>query len=422
MISYPEALQIILRHAAPLQSEKLPLLAALAKIAAADITSAMDVPSFRNSAMDGFAIRRTNIASATVTHPVSLQITGTIAAGDIVASHGKDLCAVQITTGAFIPEPFDAVIPIEAVAVAGNKATFIRPAREYENIRFPGEDVRHGQTVLRRGEVITAEHIMLLASLGIGRIDTWKLPDLYLFATGEEIIDNTDTSLPEGKIYNSNAPYLMARCREEGFTAHYSGIIADDAAQFEERISLVKAGSIIVTTGAVSKGVRDFIPESLKRLGATTHFHRVNIRPGKPVLFATLPNGSWFFGLPGNPISAAIGFRFFVKPLLRVLQGLPVEQPIMARAENSFTKNGNFRQFLKTALKVGPKGELRATIVSGQESFKIKPLAETNAWVVLDEDRLECMPGSFVPVFFFGAGGTPLSLQPLRDVPFTCKN
>ena len=115
-----------------------------------------------------------------------------------------------------------------------------------------------------------------------------------------------------------------------GIEAQYEGIVRDDPALFERKIAAIKEPAILISTGAVSKGVWDFIPESLKNMGATIHFHRVNIRPGKPVLFAILPNGSFYFGLPGNPISAAIGFTFFVMPLVRALQGLPDAPPLMA--------------------------------------------------------------------------------------------
>ena len=125
----------------------------------------------------------------------------------------------------------------------------------------------------------------------------------------------------------------------------------------------------------------------------------MNIRPGKPILFATLPNGSFYFGLPGNPISAAIGFNFFIMPLIRTLQGLEVEQPINARLTHSFTKKSDFRQFLKSTLSVNEKGVLMVDISQGQESFKIHPLAKSNAWVVLDENTTQWQEGDCVTVY-----------------------
>ena len=180
-------------------------------------------------------------------------------------------------------------------------------------------------------------------------------------------------------------------------------IVRDDPKLFESKIAAIKEPAILISTGAVSKGVWDFIPESLKDMGATIHFHRVNIRPGKPVLFATLPNGSFYFGLPGNPISAAIGFTFFVMPLVQTLQGLPDAPPLMAALENSFTKRGDFRQFLKASVWLDETGGLRAQISDGQESFKISPMAANNAWVVLEEGKTAAKAGDRVPVVLYAS-------------------
>jgi molybdopterin molybdotransferase len=398
MISYDEAVTYIKKNSNSQLTEKLSLLAALGKISASDIVSNMAVPSFRNSAMDGFAVKAADLVVA----GMALHFTQAIAAGD-VAENNYGQC-VQIMTGAPVPDIYDAVIPVEYTTISKDKVTFNRPAKQHENIRNIGEDIEVGAAVLKIGDVISAEKIMLLAALGIAEIVVYKLPNIHIISTGKEIIDDTNTPLSDGKIYNSNAPYLLARCAQEGFVANYGGIIADDATAFEKRISQIPSGSVIITTGAVSKGAWDFIPESLNNLGAETLFHRVNIRPGKPVLFARLPNGSWFFGLPGNPISAAIGFRFFVQPLMRYLQGLAPEKPIKAKLATNFTKKGNFCQFLKATITNNNSAEIIADISSGQESFKISPMAEANAWVMLEETQMENKIGNIVAVFPFKNG------------------
>lgn len=391
---YARALELIIAHAGTRRTEPLPLLKALHKTAAADCVSGMDAPSFRNSAMDGFAVRSADLAGANKDRPVVLPIVHTVAAGDIGISVTAGVTLIM--TGAPVPEGCDAVIPVEDVNTNGDEASFARPAKPRENIRFPGEDVRRGQTVLRAGETVTPERIMLLAALGIAQVKVYALPTLYVSGTGNELADGPE--LPAGKIYSSNAPYLLARAAELGLQARHGGILTDEAARFEAWIREIPAGSVIVTTGAVSKGLWDFIPASLKRLAARIHFHRVNIRPGKPVLFATLANGSLFFGLPGNPVSAAVGFRFFVEPALRALQNLEPEQPLMARLTNEFVKKGAFRQFVKADLQTERSGELTVRILPGQESFKIAPLAQANAWAVLEEDCTECPAGTLVPV------------------------
>ena len=402
MISYEEALKIITGQAGVPKVQQVPLMQALGKIAAEDVTSPMQVPSFRNSAMDGFAVCVSRLASASKQSPVTLKIQAAIAAGD-VASTGQTETAAQIMTGAIVPEPYDAIVPVELVTASGDTVTFTRPARTGDHVRLPGEDVTKGQSVLRHGAAITPETIMLLSSLGIMEVATNHSPKLHILSTGNEITDDYAVPLQGAQIYNSNAPYLLTAAKQQGLEAQYEGIVRDDPALFEGKIAAIKEPAIIISTGAVSKGVWDFIPESLKNMGATIHFHRVNIRPGKPVLFASLPNGSFYFGLPGNPISAAIGFTFFVIPLVRALQGLPDAPPLIATLENSFTKKGDFRQFLKASVWIDETGCLRAQISDGQESFKISPMAANNAWVVLEEGKTSVKAGDRVSVVPYAA-------------------
>lgn len=396
MISYQEALEIIYANSSIAPTENLSILLALNKISSAKILSKIQVPSFDNSAMDGFAIKASEIELASANNKKRLKIIAIIGAGEIAEeSHSG---AIQIMTGAPIPRGYDAVIPIEDVELDGDFVIFKRPARKNENIRFAGEDVAIGQIVLHKGKKISAEDVMLLSAVGVTEIEVYKAPILKVFSTGNEITDNYSCKLPEGKIYNSNAPYLVSKAIEEGLNVEYGGVIADDKAKFEEVVFGVAKGTIIISTGAVSKGKWDFIPESLKNLGATIHFHRVNIRPGKPVLFATLPNGNYFFGLPGNPISAAIGFRFFITPLLRKVQGLNAEKPLFARLKNEFTKKGNFKQFLKSNLEIDAHGHLQISISDGQESFKISPMAQSNAWAILEENKTEFLSKDLLQV------------------------
>lgn len=396
MISYQDAVNIVIRQAQSTRTENIQLLQACGRVATATMASAINVPSFRNSAMDGFAVRIADIATASEAQPVTLISNAAIAAGDAMEQSHSQI--VQIMTGAPVPEPFDAVVPIENVMVDGENISFTQPAKLHANIRFAGEDVQTGQTVLAAGEYITPEKIMLLAAVGIGSVEVAVAPKLFVLSTGKELIDSANEPLAAGKIYNSNAPYLLSCAKAEGLEAVYGGVIADDAAVFEKTIRNIPENTVVISTGAVSKGTWDFIPDSLKKLSANIHFHRVNIRPGKPVLFATLPNGSYYFGLPGNPISAAIGFRFFVKPLLRALQGLQPEAPMMARLANGFSKKGNFRQFLKAELTLA-NAQLQVHIQAGQESFKISPMAHSNAWVVLEEGQTEWKAGDLVPVY-----------------------
>lgn len=421
MISYSDALNLITSKAYTPKLKQVPLMQAIGKIAAEDVSSQIQVPGFRNSAMDGFAVMSSQIASASQSSPVTLTVAATIAAGES-ATISDTAKATQIMTGAAVPEPYDAVVPVELVSIQEGRVTFTAPARHGDNIRLAGEDVTAGQIVLHKGKRITPENIMLLAAVGVATVAVAEAPQLRIISTGNEIIDviasiakqsrldchvgasapPRNDGLPDGKIYNSNAPYLLAEAYKQGLDAHYEGIIRDEPELFEAKIKAIKSPAIIISTGAVSKGIWDFIPDSLKKLGADIHFHRVNIRPGKPVLFATMPDGSYYFGLPGNPISAAIGFTFFVMPLIHALQGLTEPSPLMAKLSADFTKRGNFRQYLKSTLSADASGQLIADISNGQESFKISPMAANNAWVILDGEKREYHAGDYVTVVPYG--------------------
>lgn len=397
MISYQDALSVLKKnaHAFPIQSVKA---VDAQGVCARDIISPMMVPSFRNSAMDGFAVVREDLKHASADHPVRLPITRLIAAGDLLNSTYQKGTTAHIMTGAPVPDVYDAIVPIEEVDITADAVTFRKQPHSGSHIRSAGEDINQGEIALRKGSTITPENIMLLSAVGISQIDTYQIPSVYLVCTGKEITDDTSSTLAEDKIFNTNAPYLLRRLAEENMHGTYLGIVEDNPQEFEDKIRAVPSGSIIITTGAVSKGVLDFIPASLKKLGATPHFHRVNIRPGKPILFATFENGSVLFALPGNPISTAVGLRFFVLPFLKFAMGQDAEKPIVAQLTNSLTKQHKFRQFLKAKLTVNDKAQLCVTLQDGQESFKIKPMAHGNAWVVLEESIHDLEPGMLVPV------------------------
>ncbi len=404
MISYLDAIQILLSQATPTKTETRKVVDAIGCVASQDIASTMNLPRFQNSGMDGFAVRCEDIASASKENPVNLKILRAIAAGDAIPLiEGKG--TEQIMTGAPVPDQYDAVIPVEEVEINGDILTLRRPGVLQENVRKAGEDIALGEVFIQKGDLITNERLLLLAALGVSEIEVFKIPDLYIFSTGKELVDHTESNLKESQIYNSNAPYLVAIAKMHGLNAIYKGTIADDEAIFKQQISSIPQDSMIITMGAVSKGVWDFIPKSLEELGAKTHFHRVNIRPGKPFLFSTLPNGNQVFGLPGNPISTAVGFRFFLLPLFRFMRGQAPEKYIQAKLVNSFKKKINFRQFLKAHFSISDQGEACVEILGGQESFKISPLARCNAWVILEErENLQYDADSLVSVLLIDMG------------------
>ncbi|WP_163933555.1 gephyrin-like molybdotransferase Glp [Paraferrimonas sp. SM1919] len=390
MISYPQALEII-NQAQPLQSMAVPIGAAQAYVSAKDIKSSVNVPPFANSAMDGFAVVSSELANASEQAPVIMKVAGDSVAGDAPsAGLGQ---AWEIMTGAPVPSGYDAVVKVEDVEVLERQAngypavvSFSASVPAFNNIRLAGEDIHQGDILIAKGDIIEAPHIMALAAIGKATVEVTRPPEVALIATGTELQDDPTKELLPGQIRNSNTPYLQQCCAELGIDADYVGAFADDPELFEDSLSsLIESQDIIISTGAVSAGRHDFIPDSLRKLGAIIEYHKVQIRPGKPILYARFENGCHYFGLPGNPISSVVGFRFFVYPLIRTLQGLPVEQPIMAKLAKPFNKKHKFRFFAKGLMSVDSQGQLQAEILPGQESFKIQPLLKANCWVVLDE-------------------------------------
>ena len=390
MIAYLDALKIIQHAATPPVTTLVKTSDALNHVLAEDFSAPFALPRFDNSSMDGFALRAQDTVTASLQTPLTLPVLRAQAAGDAAGSNQAGH-TVEIMTGAAMPQQADAVIPIENVTTVCDPQghvthiTLTNPVPRHNNVRFAGEDFTTGQPLISAGTRLTPAHIAILYATGITRIKVFAAPSVSIFTTGKEVSDDYELPLGPSQIYNSNTPYLIAELRTIGIPAVCAGHIGDDEDKFRAMLAAQKDAQILVSSGAVSKGKWDFIPAVLQELGAEILFHRVAIKPGKPVLFARFPDGRYFFGLPGNPISAAIGLRCFMMPLLRKLLGLPEESPSLARLAAPYTKKGPLRLFLKARTRLTQDGTAEIELLPGQESFKIAPLLQTNAWAILDE-------------------------------------
>jgi len=241
-------------------------------------------------------------------------------------------------------------------------------------------------------------------SLGVARVSVAASPRVAALCTGRELVDDPATPLAPGQIRNSNGPFLAARMPHTGAELAHAETVGDDVDAFLDAVDRARAAGshIIISTGAVSMGRYDFVPVALERLGAQVLFHKVAIRPGKPLLFARLPDGTLFFGLPGNPVAVAAGLRFFVEPALRAMLGLPAERPWQVPLAAAFAKKPRLHFYLKAQLTVDERGQLAATALRGQESYRIRPLAEANAWVHIPLEASELPAGALVDVYGLG--------------------
>jgi molybdopterin molybdotransferase len=414
LIRYAEALAIV-QDAANKRSlpiESLRISQAVDRIVHQEVQSPEEVPSFDNSAMDGFAIHASELAQASHQAPARLKVAGTILAGDPPPRESNPQVAWEIMTGAPMPlGPQDSVIKIEEVEVirnsqgAAQEIWVRRPIAREENVRARGEDFKTGQTVLVPGSRLLPEHIMALASLGICSVQVLARPKVAFISTGDEIVDHENHTLRPGMIRNSTAPYLTATAPLYGIDARFYGTVGDSIDEFLSLLNQVRSENpdIILTTGAVSMGKHDFIPDALQKTGATILYHKVAIRPGKPGIFAELPSqdekpGPVFFGIPGNPISTAVALRFFVWPYLRALQRLAPELPTFASLSQSSQKAEGLRCFFKAHLEADEKGQ-RVLALKGQPSFMVSPLLAANSWVVFPEDGFSLPAHSKVAVY-----------------------
>ena len=422
MLSYGDALNIILSAGGnPLVTETTSLSHALGQVTADRIIAPENVPPFHNSAMDGFAVKSGAVQDATADHPVVLNVDGSTMAGDFPDSGPEHAAngAWEIMTGAPVPPAYDAVIRIEDITILETdsqerpvKISIAANGFPGKNVRKAGTDFQPGNLLIEKSVEIAPHHIMALAALGQDHIPVTTPPKAAIISTGKELVDDMDRALQPGQIRNCNAPYILQSLRSYGIAATDEGTIFDEPEKFEQKITeiLSKDIQIILSSGAVSMGRYDFVPDGLKKMGAEILFHKAAIRPGKPILFARFPCGTCYFGLPGNPIAAAVGLRFFAYPLIRQQRGLAPEEPVAALLQNDFTKDSPFRFFQKAFYRHDDTGRLMVEILPGQESFKIKPMLAQNCWAVVPEDGLSLKAGDNIDIYPLYPGATSGSL------------
>ena len=388
MIDYEDALVRLLDVAKPLPVERIDAGDAIGRVLAEPLRSPEMLPPFDNSAMDGFALRTDG---RVVPAGTELEVGGGSAAGDSGATVAAG--AWEIMTGARMPEGLDSIVPVEQVDVLARHDDG-RPARirlaadvsPAQHLRRAGEDVTCGIGFASEGDVIDPALRMMCAAVGIASVDVRRRPRVVLINTGRELVDDPTHALAGGEIRNSNGPFLAARLRAAGADVIGACTVGDDADAFLDALASMPYADVVVSTGAVSMGRFDFIPDALARLGATTLFHKVRIRPGKPVLAAKLPSGALFVGLPGNPASTAVGLRFFVEPVLRAMLGMPPEREMLLPLLAPYAKRVPLRMHLKARIVLDAEARACVEILGGQESFRIRPLLEANAWAVVPSD------------------------------------
>ena len=407
MIDYKKAQKILINSKINIKNEIIFANDSINRISAQNIYSPTNYPAGNNTAFDGFAVNSQETNRLSDKNIKKFKILKTLAAGDNPKIKNiKKFSTIEVMTGALIPKPFDTVIPIEVVDFYPNKKNpkFIlinKKIKKNNHIRFLGSDYKKGEKVISAGKFINSSHILALKSLGVDKIIVKKRPVIMFYSTGNEISEKTN--IPDWKVRNSNSHYIKSLSKNLFFEFIDGGVLRDkDDKLFKKLINknFNSKCDIIITNGAVSAGKFDFVPRVIKEFNLSNYFKGVAIRPGKPVLFAKFKNKEKaFFGLPGNPISSAACFKFFVDPYLRSILNMTKEKPFKAKLKNSYEKKKNFTKFLKGKISTNKKGTLEVEVLKGQESFRIKSFTRANTWALFRSGKSTFIKGSLIECF-----------------------
>jgi molybdopterin molybdotransferase len=394
LLPVDEALRRILDGASALDAERVDLLAAADRVLAEDVAANLTQPPFDASAMDGYAVRAADVASA----PAALQVIGESNAGGPFAGEVGAGQAVRIFTGASVPKGADAVVIQEDTKRAGDSLTVREVAKPGANIRRAGGDFRVGDTLLRAGRLLDASAITLAAAGGNAGISVRRAPVVAILATGDELVEPGRTPGP-GQIVSSNPYGLAALVRRFGGEPWLLGIAADTLEDLLAKLAAAADADILVTIGGASVGDRDLVKPALEARGLALDFWKVAVRPGKPMLFGRLDTQR-VLGLPGNPLSCLIAARLFLVPLMFRLLGR-TDAPLDERAAvlaHPLEANGPRQHYMRGTLERVAGGLPRVTALASQDSAHMSALAAADVLIVRPPDALAAAPGEVVRV------------------------
>lgn len=381
MISTDAALRIVLEAAAPLGVERVPLLDALGRVLAEEIRSSRDIPGFDNSAMDGYALRAADIATASEAHPVRLKVVETVPAGRMPEHQvGPGECA-RTMTGAPIARGADAIVQVERTRGDGSTVEILAPAEAKSFIRPRGEDLRVGESVMSAGRMLSPSDLGMLASLSRSMVGVYRRPRVAIVATGDELVD-IDEHPTGAQVVNSSAYALSGAIRESGGEAVILRVARDIKDEVRERLEEALAFDMVLSTGGVSVGQFDFVKGVLDDLGMRTLFHGVAQRPGRPLKFG-LVGAHPVFGLPGNPVSTLVCFYLYVGPALRRMAGrieVGLER-VSARCSADIKLANNLTEFVRVRLE-RRDGEYLAAPTGNQGSGILSSLSRADGLLI----------------------------------------
>jgi molybdopterin molybdotransferase len=394
-----EAKRRVVEAVSQASAEEVPLERALGRVLAHARLADRDFPPTDRSAMDGYALRSGDCRSP----GRRLEVVGELRAGRTVGDHaigpGQ---ALRIMTGAIVPPGADAVVPVERTHLAedGRQVVVEIAIAPGEHVRARGGELQAGRAVVEPGATIRAAEIAALASIGATRLTVHRRPSVRVLSTGDEVVE-PDTVPLAHQIRNSNAPLLLALLGELGIEGEYLGIAPDDRGELARSVERGLAADVLLITGGVSAGEYDLVAETLEAAGVRTLFHGVAMKPGKPIL-AGLRERSLVLALPGNPLSACVGFHVFAAPALRRAMGLARwdEAPPEVRLDEALDAAGGRRTY-HVARVERAGGGLCGRALRAAGSGDVLALARGNAWLVTPEEGGRFAPGDAVPALLW---------------------
>lgn len=398
LLSVHDAQLRILKSIKPINEETIPLSMAFNRVLSTAIKAPMDFPTFANSSMDGFAVRSTDIEDAAPNSPVVLEVIGDIQAGSVPNGSISVGQSMRIMTGAMLPDGSDAVIPVEHTDIdyrhtgtpLPKKVTIFRSVSSGVNIRPVGQDIKTGEIVLDVHSQLRAQEIGFLAMIGISMVPVFCIPKAAILSSGDELIP-VGEPLTHGKIHDSNTYMLKGLVNKYGSEVKDLGIVRDNLDDVKAYLDkAVENGvDLILSTAGVSVGAYDFVRTVIESYG-NLDFWRVNMRPGKPLAFGDY-RGIPIIGLPGNPVSAFVGFEVFVKPVLEKLAGIQasVRRTVRVRTTQPIESDGR-ESYLRAVIKQR-EGLWEAELTGHQGSGNLRSIVAADALILIPSE-VEFLP------------------------------
>ncbi|MDX9767129.1 MAG: molybdopterin molybdotransferase MoeA [Ectothiorhodospiraceae bacterium] len=398
-LSVPQAAERIAAAIRPVAGiERVALRDALDRVLARDAIAPMDMPPYPNAAMDGYALRGSELAPD---RPVRLTVVGSALAGRPFEGDVGDGQCLRITTGAVVPDGLDTVLMQEHVTRDGDVIEIPAGTKAGQNLRPRGDEFSTGGTVLAAGRRINAADLGLLASLGIAEVDVRRRPLVAFFSTGDEL-RGVGQTLAKGQIYDSNRYTLHALLRRANVNLLDMGVLPDDRDAVREAFrTAAETADAIVTSGGVSVGDADYVKEIVGELGHID-FWRIAMKPGKPLAFGRLGR-AFFFGLPGNPVSTVATFMLFARPALDVLAGATPTPPLRLRAvcTDRIKKAPGRTDYQRGILTQDADGRLTVSTTGGQGSHMLSSMSRANCFIVVPLESGDVAAGTELEVMPF---------------------